>query len=60
MNELVEPEGDSEDEMVRSEVESEIEELEMIPSLLMNRRRRRHRHGNWLPLRCYFGGLWVV
>lgn len=44
MNELVEPE--SEDEMMRSEVESEIEELELIPLLLMNRRRRLRRHGN--------------
>lgn len=58
MSELVEPEG--EDEMVRSEVESEIEELEMIPSLLMNRHHHLRRHGNWLFLRCCFGGLWVV
>lgn len=45
MSELVEPEG--EDEMVRSEVESEIEELEMIPPLLMNHHHHLRRHGNW-------------
>lgn len=58
MNEPVEPEG--EDEMVRSEVESEIEELELIPLLLMNRRHHLRRHGNLLLLGCYFGGLRVA
>lgn len=58
MNELVELEV--EDEMVRSEVESEVEELELVPLLLMNRHHHLRRRGNWSPLGRYFGGLQVV
>jgi len=45
---------ESEDEMMHSEVE-ELESGLVFPT---DHHRHLHRHGNWLPLRCYCG-LWV-
>jgi hypothetical protein len=40
------------DEMMCSEVEYEVEELELGPLLPPDRHRHLRRHGNWLHLSC--------